>query len=164
MTKKEKPFCGQGITTERLKNGETAKSTVFNSIPSCGVVNQVPCGSLQGLLAPLLLVGAENAMSTSEITRITGWSEREVRQKTNIDRQGGIMICCRAGKHPGLFLPDTGEKGTQELMTTYQLNYSKAVSLLSAVRCIREELIRRGALHRTQEKQIDGQIRLEECK
>lgn len=54
-------------------------------------------------ISSLLMCGAENGLHLKDLARMKGWSEREVRQQSHIERRRGVQIL--SNNKDGYFLP-----------------------------------------------------------
>ena len=54
----------------------------------------------------LLPHGAENAITAAELSRLTGWSPRDVTRAIQRARLHGAAICSSCGTTPGYFVTD----------------------------------------------------------
>ena len=59
--------------------------------------------SREGGIASLLMEGCENGLHLSDLVRLTGWTEREVRQMIHQERRHGIPIL--SNSKDGYYLP-----------------------------------------------------------
>ena len=83
--------------------------------------------------------GAENAISTQELMRLVGCSDvRTLRALVAAERNAGAVILSKGSG--GYFLPDSGEKGKQEIEECITLLRSRAVGILKALKAARREL------------------------
>ena len=90
------------------------------------------------MITPLLLPGAENAISTPELQRITGLDVRSIRSQVSRERASGALIL--SSSSGGYYLPAEGEKGRNELQRFIGMILSKALNTLKAAEAARNAL------------------------
>ena len=104
MNKKEKATLG-GIGAEGSGGQQTVLPSFELSTSNCIMQDK----KNQPAIAGLLLTGAENAITLSELARITGKDTRTVRLMIRQDRAKGFPVC--VDNAHGYFMPATeGEK------------------------------------------------------
>lgn len=102
------------------------------------------------VVEPFLLSGAENAIPTRTLVKLTGLSVRDLRAQVAREREAGALILAKGDG--GYFLPDEGEKGRDELRRFLFTTRLKAISLWRATIPAWEELERQ-----VMEVQEDGE-------
>lgn len=100
------------------KNAETHPCSQYSTA--------LPC---KQVILPILRCGAENAVSTEDLQRITGMDSRSIRAQVAAEREDGALIL--SGQR-GYFLPSPGEKGREEMVRFVQTIQSKGISTLKA--------------------------------
>lgn len=100
-----------------------------------------------------LAAGAENARSTRELmTLLQCGSVRQLRQMVEDERRAGALIL--SGPGGGYFLPDTGQKGREELQRQVDITRARALAMLATSAPARKAL-----------RKLDGQVKMEdECR
>lgn len=89
----------------------------------------------------LLGHGIENAIPSESLVKILGLNDsRSLRSIVSRERANGVLILSTRKGHGGYFLPDSGEKGQQEIRAFCKTLTSHAVSTLRAVSPSRHEL------------------------
>ena len=63
------------------------------------------------------MTGAENAIPTRTLVKLTGLSVRDLRAQVAREREAGALILAKGDG--GYFLPDEGEKGRDELLRRF---------------------------------------------
>ncbi len=96
---------------------------------------------LQVKIASLLLVGKENGLHLRDLVRLTGWTEREVRQQIHRERRRHIPILSDCKN--GYFLPGS----PQERQHCVRSMYHRASEILAAARAIEGEGIIEGQVY-----------------
>ena len=87
-------------------------------------------------LAEVIVFGAENAISRTELRMMTGWSDRVLRRNIQKAREEGMVICnSQDGK--GYYRPTT----KQEYIAQYKSNQSRALSILRQQKFLRFRII-----------------------
>ena len=93
--------------------------------------NMSPEENQEGLIASLLPVGAENAISTQRLVEITGCaSARQLQTMISQERERGTVILSRTGG--GYYLPADGEKGRAEMRDFIATIQARAINTLRA--------------------------------
>lgn len=141
MTAKGKAAHGAGTPGRQ----ETA---TFGRAPAFQDNSTTPQPHKQGLIESMLLKGEENAITSSELVRLTGFkSVRELQNEIAREREAGALILstCRGGG--GYFHPAPGEAGKQEIAAFVSTLASRAIGTLRALKSAKREL-----------KTLDGQI------
>lgn len=141
MTAKEKAAHGAGTPGRQ----ETA---TFCRAPALQGNSTTPQPQKQGLIESMLLKGEENAITSSELVRLTGFkSVRELQNEIAREREAGSLILstCRGGG--GYFRPAPGEAGKQEIAAFVSTLASRAIGTFRALKSAKREL-----------KTLDGQI------
>ena len=89
----------------------------------------------QGYVEGFLLHGAENAIPSTQLVRLTGLSSSRALQKLiEWERRNGALILSRDGSGGGYYLPDEGEKGLQEIAEFVMTNRARAISTLRTIK------------------------------
>lgn len=87
----------------------------------------VNCGFIESILP----TGKENAVSTADLLKITGLSDRRTLQQIiERERRNGALILSRSSSPGGYYLPANQE----ELETFYRVNRAKALSTLRTLK------------------------------
>lgn len=94
-----------------------------------------------GPISRLLLEGKENGLHLRDLVRLTGWSEREVRQQIHRERRRHIPILSDCKN--GYFLPGS----PQEREHCVRSMYHRASEILAAARAIEGEEIIEGQVY-----------------
>lgn len=92
------------------------------------------------MIYELLMRGAENALSITDLLKITGCkSARELQSVIASERDRGCVILsnCQCG---GYFLPDEGEKGRREIAQFVRTLRQRALHTLRAAKTAQEVL------------------------
>ena len=99
--------------------------------------NQKPQASKA--IAEFLPRGIENALSTQTLMSLCGCSSaRQLQDRIATERaRGAVILSSSSG---GYFLPDTGEKGRQEIQAYIATLNARAVNTLSATKSAKEAL------------------------
>jgi len=96
-----------------------------------------------GAIARILPQGAENAVSTKELVRLTGLrNARTLQIAIASEREHDALILSTT--RGGYFLPDDGEKGQQEIAEFVQTLRARAINTLRALRGAKQALNRKG--------------------
>lgn len=119
-----------------IKSGRAGKKHSSQVILPCAQ-NSTRAGDNQ-VITPLLLPGAENAISTPELQRITGLDVRSIRSQVSKERASGALIL--SSSSGGYYLPAEGEEGRNELQRFIGMIFSKALNTLKAAEPAREAL------------------------
>ena len=89
-----------GGTAERAAETGTTEQVASLSTTN----NSTKSGkSREGGIASLLMEGAANGLHLSDLVRLTGWTEREVRQMIHRERRQGIPVL--SNSKDGYYLP-----------------------------------------------------------
>lgn len=97
-----------------------------------------------------LTAGAENALSTQELMALLQCgSVRQLRQMVEDERRAGALIL--SGPGGGYFLPDTGQKGREELQRQVDITRARALAMLATSAPARKAL-----------RKLDGQVKMED--
>lgn len=96
-----------------------------------------------GPISRYLLTGQENGLHLQDLVRITGWTEREVRQQIHRERRQHIPIL--SNNRDGYFLPGS----SQERAACVRSMRHRACEILEAARAIEENT------------EIEGQVSLD---
>ena len=131
-------------------------ATVRNGLEIEG--NTAPCESVcdsitendyvQGFIESFLQYGAANAIPTDKLMELTGLDLRQLQKAVEAERRNGVLILTKP--QGGYFLPGEGEAGKAEIRTFYNIQRSKALSLVKTIKAAREAL-----------EDIDGQETLD---
>ena len=97
----------------------------------------------KGPISRCLLTGQENGLHLQDLVRITGWTEREVRQQIHRERRQHVPIL--SDNKNGYFLPGTSE----ERAACVRSMRHRAGEILAAARAIEENA------------EIEGQVSLD---
>ena len=92
------------------------------------------------VVEPFHLTGAENAIPTRTLVKLTGLSVRNLRAQVAREREARALILAKGDG--GYFMPDEGEKGRDELRRFLFTTRLKATSLWRATIPAWEELER----------------------
>lgn len=84
-------------------------------------------GDGQDTIASLLMTGRENGLHLRDLTKITGWTEREVRRQIQFERKAGHLILSDC-EH-GYFLP--GEISEVRRFIRSMSNRSREIAAIS---------------------------------
>ncbi|MBM6885724.1 hypothetical protein [Pseudoflavonifractor phocaeensis] len=88
------------------------------------------CTTSQGSVSRHLLAGQENGLHLSDLVRLTGWTEREVRHQIHLERRQHIPIL--SNNKDGYFLPGS----PQERAACVRSMRHRAGEILAAARAI----------------------------
>ena len=88
------------------------------------------CTTSQGSVSRHLLAGQENGLHLSDLVRLTGWTEREVRQQIHRERRQHIPIL--SNNRDGYFLPGN----PQERASCVRSMRHRAGEILAAAKAI----------------------------
>lgn len=89
----------------------------------------------------LLSHGIENAIPSNQLVKALGLNDsRSLRLAVSRERADGVVILSTRKGRGGYFLPDSGEKGQQEIRAFCKTLTSHAVSTLRAISSSRQEL------------------------
>jgi biotin operon repressor len=69
-----------------------------------------PARKGQELVVDFLLSGSANALTAAELSRVMGYTRREVSRSVQRARNSGVPICSNTGYPPGYFLPENREE------------------------------------------------------
>lgn len=90
-------------------------------------------------IAELLPVGAENAVSSRSLAQMVGCGDvRQLQMMISKERERGALILSTTSG--GYFLPDTGQKGRQEIAAFVAALHSRAINTLKAAAAARKAL------------------------
>ena len=145
MTAKERAAHGAG-TPGRQETATFDRATAFQR--NC----TTPQPRKQGFVEALLLQGEENALTSGELVRLTGFkSVRELQNEIAREREAGALILssCRGGG--GYFLPSPGEAGQREISAFVSTLRARAINTLRVLKAAREAL-----------EGLDGQVSLDD--
>lgn len=92
--KKARPDAGTSGQAMREHTSESVNSQKQYNFPG---------GGGQDSISSMLMVGRENGLHLRDLTRITGWTEREVRRQIQFERKAGHLILSDCER--GYFLP-----------------------------------------------------------
>lgn len=119
--------------------GETMGEAGSFAEPAVVFQSTTTARQAQAPVSQFLPQGAKNAISTSELVRLTGCkSSRQLQKKIAVERERGIPILssCRGG----YFLPEPGEAGRAEMVAYYRTLQARAVNTFRALRAVRKLL------------------------
>lgn len=146
MTEKEKARAA-AATAER----DGTEKTVEASFPVSDHTTSTEETQPRFFIAELLPQGEANAVTTEELLRRSGFTERrEMTKEIERERLAGALIlskCCDGG---GYYLPKDGEAGTEELRRYCRTLSARAKSTFRVLRAARLELKARDAQPRTE--------------
>lgn len=132
-TKKEAPTSAATLAEAAEMTTGKASFPIFDSTTLTT--------ELQVKIASLLLVGKENGLHLRDLVRLTGWTEREVRQQIHQERRKHIPIL--SNNRDGYFLPAT----LQEREHCVRSMRHRAGEILAAARAIEGEEIIEGQVY-----------------
>lgn len=90
-------------------------------------------------IAELLPVGAENAVSSRSLAQMVGCGDvRQLQSMIAKERERGALILSTT--RGGYFLPDTGQKGKQEIAAFVAALHARALNTLKAAASARKAL------------------------
>lgn len=93
------------------------------------------------MIEPLLPRGEENALSTAELVRVTGFkSARELQKVIEAERAQGALILSVSGRDGGYFLPSEGEAGVREISRFVATLQARALNTLRSLRAAKAAL------------------------
>ena len=98
MTVKENTRPSVGAPRRAAETG-----TACRSVTTSNTQYKAGGGTGQAGIAGLLMEGAANGLHLSDLVRLTGWTEREVRQMIHQERRQGIPIL--SNSKDGYYLP-----------------------------------------------------------
>lgn len=98
----------------------------------------------KGPISRYLLAGQENGLHLRDLVRLTGWTEREVRQQIHLERRQHVPIC--SDNKSGYYLPST----PQERACCVRSLRHRAGEILAAARAIEGDIT-----------EIEGQVSLD---
>lgn len=107
-------------------SGQAVREHTSESINSPKQYN-FPCGGGQDSISSMLMVGRENGLHLRDLTRITGWTEREVRRQIQFERKAGHLILSDCER--GYFLP--GEISEVRRFIRSMSNRSREIAAIS---------------------------------
>ncbi len=100
----------------------------------------------------MLLQGEQNAISSTELVRLTGFkSVRELQNEIARERETGALILSTCRNGGGYFLPSPGEAGRREISAFVATLRARAINTLRALKAAREAL-----------EGLDGQVSLDD--
>lgn len=92
-------------------------------------------------VAGLLHRGADNAITTKELLRRSGFSTaRELQQEIREERDAGAVILSKTNAGGGYFLPSEGEKGTAEIEAFIKTLHARAANTFAALKAAKAAL------------------------
>ena len=97
----------------------------------------------KGPISRYLMEGQENGLHLRDLVRLTGWTEREVRQQIHLERRQHVPIC--SDNKSGYYLPST----PQERACCVRSLRHRAGEILAAARAIERDA------------EIEGQVSLD---
>ena len=107
-------------------SGQAVREHTSESVNSPKQYN-FPCGGGQDSISSMLMVGRENGLHLRDLTRITGWTEREVRRQIQFERKAGHLILSDCER--GYFLP--GEISEVRRFIRSMSNRSREIAAIS---------------------------------
>ena len=98
MTAKKNTRLSVGAPRRAAETGSASRADTTSNIQY-----KTDGGTGQAGIAGLLMAGAANGLHLSDLVRLTGWTEREVRQMIHQERRQGIPIL--SNSKDGYYLP-----------------------------------------------------------
>ena len=93
----------------------------------------------QHFIESLLSVGKENAISTTELMQLSGIkSARQLQKQISSERDSGAFIL--SSTTGGYYLPDSGEKGRQEIKEYVKTLRARALNTLKVLKGVKATL------------------------
>ena len=124
-------------TPERSAGTKIPDKAIPDPSNNCIISQQV------GAIEQLLPQGAENAVGTAELVRLTGLrNSRTLQIAIATERERGALILSTT--KGGYFLPDDGLKGQQEIAEFVRTLRARAINTLRALRGAKQALNRKG--------------------
>lgn len=147
MSKTKNAAHGAGTPgRQKQKTATFDRATTFHGNSS----TQQP--QRQGYIEALLLQGEQNAISSTELVRLTGFkSVRELQNEIARERETGALILSTCRNGGGYFLPSPGEAGRREISAFVATLRARAINTLRALKAAREAL-----------EGLDGQVSLDD--
>ena len=140
MTKKENRTAGGAA--ERLEKVASNKASPVSKDNTSG-------GKMQPrfIIAELLPHGEENAVTTKELLRLTGYRERrDMTKQIERERLAGALILSKCSDGGGYYLPAEGAAGTEELRVFKRTLEARAKSTFRVLKAARSALKEREEL------------------
>ena len=122
MTSKEKVPASAATLTGAAETGTTEQVASLSTTNNSTKSRKNP----EGGIASLLMAGAENGQHLQDLVRITGQTEREIRQQIHRERRQGIPILSDCVH--GYYLPS----GTEERNACVRQMRTRAKEILAA--------------------------------
>jgi len=120
-------------TPERPAGAKTPDTAISDPNSNCTISQPM------GAIARILPQGAENAVSTAELVRLTGLrNSRTLQIAIATERERGALILSTT--KGGYFLPDDGEKGQQEIAEFVRTLRARAINTFRAMRSAKKAL------------------------
>lgn len=119
--------------------GDTMSEAGSFAESSFAFYSTIAARQAQGPVSRFLPQGGKNAISTSELVRLTGCkSSRQLQKMVAEEREQGIPILssCRGG----YFLPEPGEAGRAEMVAYCRTLQARAINTFRALRAVRKLL------------------------
>lgn len=93
------------------------------------------------IIAALLPRGAQNAVKTKELLRITGIkTARELQLLIAEERRAGALILSKSDSSGGYFLPSEGEQGKAEIRAFERTLHARAANTFAALKAAKAAL------------------------
>ena len=92
-------------------------------------------------IAELLHHGADNAITTRELLRRSGFATaRELQQEIREERAAGALILSKTNDGGGYFLPSEGEQGKAEIQAFISTLHARATNTFAALKAAKAAL------------------------
>ena len=138
MDKKRKAPIGSAEPTGATSGGVRSVGGGQYAAPFCGKGSTGAAACQDGLVQRHLRRGAENAIPTSELLRLTGYANaRQLQAQIEVERAGGALICSRSGRPGGYFIAENRD----ELLAFQHTLRRRALSTLRTLRATRRALM-----------------------
>lgn len=122
-------------TAAGATNGDATKAKFYSLDSTTGVERK------QGFVESFLPHGEENAISTAELVRVTGYrSARQLQSEIESERAAGALILSVSRGKGGYFLPTDGERGRAEIARFERTVKSRALNSLRTLKAARQAL------------------------
>lgn len=96
------------------------------------------------IVAELLHHGADNAITTKELLRRSGFATaRELQQEIREERAAGALILSKTSEGGGYFLPSEGAQGTAEIEQFIRTLHARAANTFAALKAAKAALAKK---------------------
>lgn len=137
---------GQCCNTNRGKRAEAETASIALSEHTIVEGDRQP-----GYVESFLPAGAENAIPTAQLVKLTGFkTARELQRQIEAERLSGALILSKSRQGGGYFMPSEGQAGLYEIADYESTLTARAVSIFKTLSAARKAL-----------KRIEGQIHID---